>query len=33
MSENEPDDVRLSDAALMPRTPVATFSIGATTSR
>lgn len=33
MSENRPDEVRLSDAALMPRTIVAAFSIGATTPR
>jgi hypothetical protein len=33
MPENEPDEIRLSDAARMPRMIVATFSIGATTSR
>ncbi|MET3149253.1 UNVERIFIED_ORG: hypothetical protein ABIC77_000455 [Stenotrophomonas geniculata] len=33
MSENEPDEAGLSDAVLMPRTTVATFSIGATTTR
>ncbi|SES70188.1 hypothetical protein SAMN05720615_101167 [Stenotrophomonas indicatrix] len=33
MSENEPYEVRRSNAVLMPRTMVATFSIGATTPR
>jgi hypothetical protein len=33
MFENEPDEVRTSDAVPIPRTTVATFSIGATTHR
>lgn len=33
MSENEPDEVRLPDAAHIPRKTVAAFSIGATTPR
>ncbi|SNT51891.1 hypothetical protein SAMN05518671_2713 [Stenotrophomonas lactitubi] len=33
MSENESDEIRLSDAALPPHATVAAFSIGATTPR
>lgn len=33
MFENEPDEVGMSDAVPIPRTTVATFSIGATTPR